>query len=200
MLVVGIFVHHCVLGSYMITSNAAGSPGDRGYSLLTGLVLPTIAMLQGFYNLLLESKAAALQPDQNRRWYNVLSRFKAYLLNAPEPHPTWQDAQILLFLGSHLGGYPATIARGDLDPGWFLLDAHIIPQTFFYILTIDVVACAFPFFRPFLTLISDGYGFVGAVLLVYSLVKKAFVGLRAYQQHLPHCNHVVAMHVSMSMS
>ena len=106
-------------------------PGDRGYSLLTGLVLPTIAMLQGFYNLLLESKAAALQPDQNRRWYNVLSRFKAYLLNAPDPHSTQQDAQILLFLGLLLGGYPATIARGDLDPGWFLLDAHIIPQTFF---------------------------------------------------------------------
>lgn len=186
----------------MITSNAAGSPGDRGYSLLTGLVLPTIAMLQGFYNLLLKSKAAALQPDQNRRWYNVLSRFKAYLLNAPEPHPTWQDAQILLVLGLLLGGYPATIARGDLDPGWFLLDAHIIPQTFFYILTIGVVACAFHFFRPFLTLISDGYGFVGAVLLVYSLVKKAFVGLRLTGSicHTEFCNHVVAMHVSMSMS
>lgn len=59
------------------------------------------------------------------------------------------------------------------------------PRLFFYILTIDVVACPFHFFRPFTTLILDGYGFVGAVLLVYPLVKKAFVGLRAYRQHLP---------------
>ncbi|KAL0038204.1 hypothetical protein WJX79_008107 [Trebouxia sp. C0005] len=50
------------MGIYLIASNAAGSPGDRGYSLVTGLVLPTLAMLQGFYDLLIEAKSAA---DQN---------------------------------------------------------------------------------------------------------------------------------------
>ena len=84
-ILVGILVHHCVIGSYIITNNAAGSPGDRVYRLLTGWVLPTLAMLQGFYDLLMESKAATLQPDQNRRWYKNLSRFKAYRSHRNSP-------------------------------------------------------------------------------------------------------------------
>jgi len=184
-LLVCMLVHHCVMGSYMISSNAAGSPGDRGYSVLSGLVLPTLAMLQGLYNLLIESKAAALQPDQYR-WYNILSRFKAYMLPVqPEPHPT-RLGYVWLFLGSLVGGYPPAIARGDLDPRWFLINAHVIPQTIFYIFLIDVFASAFHFVKPFLTLVSDGYAFVGAVLLVYSLVKKAFLGWEAYRRPLPY--------------
>lgn len=157
---VGILVHHCIMGSYMITSNAAGSPGDRGCSLLTGLVLPTLAMLQGFYDLMKESKAAALQPYQIRAWYNILSRFKAYMLHVPEPHPTWWT-HVWVLLGALVGGYPPAISRGELDPGWFLIDAHIIPQTLFYVFVIDVFACAFHSFKPFVKLISDGYAFVG---------------------------------------
>ncbi|DBB08709.1 TPA: hypothetical protein ACH3X3_008146 [Trebouxia sp. C0006] len=116
---VGILVHHCIMGSYMITSNAAGSPGDRGCSLLTGLVLPTLAMLQGFYDLMKESKAAALQPYQIRAWYNILSRFKAYMLHVPEPHPTWWT-HVWVLLGALVGDYPPAISRGE---GWPLKES-----------------------------------------------------------------------------
>lgn len=99
-ILVSILVHHCVMGIYLIASNAAGSPGDRGYSLVTGLVLPTLAMLQGFYDLLIEAKSAA---DQNICRYNILSRFKAYMLHVPEPHSSgW--THVWLFLGALVGG------------------------------------------------------------------------------------------------
>lgn len=184
LLLVFILVHHSIVGSYMIYNKAAGSPGDRGYSILTGLSLPTLAIFQGLYNILKESKAAAFNTD-HYRWYNMFLRLQAYVLPGPVvPHTHWQE-HVQLFLGSLVGGYPAAIACGDLDPWWFLLDAHVVPQTVMYIVSIDVVSVIFQFKRPFLALVSDGYAFRGAILLVYSLVKQAVRGWHTYRLCLP---------------
>jgi len=125
---------------------------------------------QGLYNLLIESRAAALQPDQ-QRWYDIIARLRALFPAPPMPHPGRLES-IWLFVSSLVGGYPPAVARGDLDPGWFLIEMHFIPQTLLYIILIDGLAFAFQFVRPFVTLVSDGYAFVGAVLLVYSLLNK----------------------------
>lgn len=187
-ILVVLLLHQCVMGSYMITSNAATSVGDRGYSLLKGLVYPTLSMLVGFYDLLIDSRAAAFQPKLKSRWCNIWSRFKAYVLQEPEPHPSWRT-RVCFFLDALVGGYPSAIARGEtLPPAWFLDEAHIVPQTFFYILVIDVFACALHSFKPFLAVVSDGYAFVGGALTIYSLFRKIFRSLQVnqLQQCLPY--------------
>jgi len=44
---------------------------------LTGVVLPTVAMLDALHGVVTDSKAAALRPSQHR-WYNILVRVRAY--------------------------------------------------------------------------------------------------------------------------
>jgi len=136
-------------------------------SRLAGL---TYSIPQSKAYLLIEARAAALQPDQ-QRWYDIIARLRALFPAPPMPHPGRLES-IWLFVSSLVGGYPPAVARGDLDPGWFLIEMHFIPQTLLYIILIDGLAFAFQFVRPFVTLVSDGYAFVGAVLLVYSLLNK----------------------------
>ncbi len=105
-----------------------GTSGMRGYAELTGVVLPTVPMLDGLHGVLADSKAAALRPSQHR-WYNVLARVRAYTAPANPGRRINAWESFWLIVTSVPGGYPPKIARGDIIAPWFLVDAHCILQT-----------------------------------------------------------------------